>query len=301
QEGYINDKQAVVDALGSLRKELGMEFVSATLPEEKAYLFKTELPKDVGENLREAIELRLEENVPISAKDTIFDYAVIPGENKDHIDVGVSALPFKVVDAYLEVIRAAGLKPLSLSVEVATLSRALIPNGNLGTFMIVNIAETRTGLSIVSRGVVQFSLMVPIGGDALTEALKKRFSVGDEEAKKIKEERGFEKSRENMEIFFSLMNTVSAIKDEISKLLVYWQTHQSPSGNSAENITKIIMCGRDCNLAGFDEYLSLTLKIPVEVGNVWQNAFSCDDFIPPIPFLDSFDYATAIGFALPKN
>ena len=289
-----------MEVLSSLRKELGMEFVSATLPEEKAYLFKTELPKVAEENLREAVELRLEENVPIAAKDTIFDYAVIPTESKDHVDVSVSALPLKVVDAYLEVIRAADLKPVSLSVEATTLSRALIPKGNLGTFMIVNIAETRTGLSIVSRGVVQFSLMVPIGGDALTEGLKKRFSVDDEEAKKIKEERGFEKSRENMEIFFSLMNTVSAIKDEINKLLVYWQTHQSPSGNSAENISKIIMCGRDCNLAGFDEYLSLTLKIPVEVGNVWQNAFSYDDFIPSIPLLDSFDYATAIGFALPE-
>lgn len=302
QEGYINDKRAVIEVLSSLRKELGMEFVSATLPEEKAYLFKTELPKVAEGNLREAVELRLEENVPIAAKDTIFDYAVIPNaEDRDHVHVSVSALPFKVVDAYLEVIRASGLKPVSLSTEAATLSRALVPKGNSGTFMIVNVGEAHTGLSIVSKGVVQFSLTVPIGGDALTEGLKKQFSVSDEEAKKIKEERGFEKSRENMEIFFSLMNTVSAIKDEISKLLIYWQTHQNPSGNLGESVEKIIMCGRDCNLAGFDEYLSLTLKIPVEVGNVWKNAFSYEDFIPPITLLDSFDYAAAIGFALPED
>lgn len=301
QDGYINDKHAVTEALGSLRKELGMEFVSATLPEEKAYIFKTELPKVVEGNLREAIELRLEENVPLAAQDTIFDYAVIPSvSGEDHVDVGVSALPSKVVDNYLEVIRAAELQPVSLSIEVAALSRALIPRGSLGTFMIVNVGETRTGLSIVSRGVVQFSLTVPIGGDVLTEGLKKRFSVNDEEAKKIKEERGFKKSRENMEIFFSLMNTVSAIKDEISKLFIYWQTHQNLSDKTTADIEKIIMCGRDCNLAGFDEYLSLTLKVPVEVGNVWQNVFSYDDFIPAIPFLDSFDYAPAVGFALPK-
>lgn len=302
QEGYINDKRVVMEALSSLRGELGMEFVSATLSEEKAYIFKTELPKAVEGNLREAIELRLEENVPLAVQDTTFDYAVIPGvSDANHIDVSVSALPSKVVEAYLEVMRAAGLRPVSLSIEAVTLSRALIPRGNLGTFMVVNIGETRTGLSIVSRGVVQFSLTVPIGGDVLTEGLKKRFSVSDEEAKKIKEERGFKKSRENMEIFFSLMNTVSAIKDEINKLFIYWQTHQNFSGNMVADIEKVIMCGRDCNLAGFDEYLSLTLKVPVEVGNVWQNVFSFNDFIPAIPFLDSFDYAPAVGFALPEK
>src|SRR3989344_1466500 len=79
QEGYVNDKKAVVETLRSLKEELGMEFVSATLPEEKSYLFKTELPKAAEGNLREAVELRLEENVPIAAADAIFDYVVIPG------------------------------------------------------------------------------------------------------------------------------------------------------------------------------------------------------------------------------
>ncbi len=300
QEGYVNDKAAVTETLRSLQKELGMEFVSTTLPEEKAYLFKTEVPKAAAENLREAIELRLEENVPLAATEAIFDYVVIPGSsNKDHIDVSVSTLPFKVVATYLEVIKAAGLKPVSFGVEAATLSRALIPRGDLRTFMIVSIGETRTALSVVSQGVVQFSLTIPFGGDALTEALEKHFAVGSEEAKKIKEEKGFVKSRENMELFFSLMNTVSAIRDEINKLFIYWQTHRNPPG-SGRSIEKIILCGRDANLAGFDEYLSLTMKVPVEIGNVWRNAFSYEEFIPPIPFLDSFDYATAIGLALPE-
>ena len=301
KEGYVNDKAAVVKVLRSLQKELGMEFVNATLPEEKAYLFKTELPKEAEGNLREAVELRLEENVPIAATDTIFDYIVIPGSGDgSRIDVSVAALPSKVVDTYMDIIKSADLKPVSFGIEAATLSRALIPYGNLGTFMIVNIGGIRTDLSIVSCGVVQFSMTIPIGGDALTDGLQKRFSVGDEEARKIKEERGFVKSRENMELFFSLMNTISAIRDEINKLFIYWQTHKNQQGGVGGNVEKIILSGRDANLAGFDEYLSLTMKIPVEVGNVWQNAFSYDDFIPPIPLLDSFDYVTAIGLALPE-
>jgi Tfp pilus assembly PilM family ATPase len=167
--------------------------------------------------------------------------------------------------------------------------------------MMVNVDETRTTLSIVSRGVVQFSLMVPIGGDALTGALEKHFSVNNAEAKKIKEERGFVRTRGNTELFLSLMDTVSVIKDQISKLFAYWQTRHSSSGLDSEKIEKIILCGRDANLVGFDEYLSVAMKIPVEIGNVWQNAFSFEDYVPNISFLDSLDYGSAIGLALPQE
>ncbi|MDO8591085.1 MAG: pilus assembly protein PilM [bacterium] len=302
KEGYVNDKSVVTEILRSLQKELSMEFVNASLPEEKSYLFKTEFPKAGVTDLRQAIELRLEDNVPISGNDAIFDYMVIPeSPNADHIDVSVSASPSKVVLTYLEIIKAAGLKPLSFCVGVAATSRAVISHDDLGTFLIVNIEETSTDLSIVSRGVVQFNLTISIGGEALTTALEKHFSVDTKTALKIKEERGFVKNRENMELFLSLMNTISAVKDEVNKLFSYWQTHQDSQGAAGKKIEKIILCGRDANLAGFDEYLSTSVKVPVEVAKVWQNAFSYDTHVPNIPFLDSLDYASAIGLALPRE
>ncbi|MCR4311446.1 MAG: type IV pilus assembly protein PilM [Candidatus Taylorbacteria bacterium] len=301
QEGYVHDKQAVIDALRPLQQELGIEFVSVALPEEKAYLFKTEVPIIAKDTIREALELRLEENVPIPSTEAVFDFMVIPHMHEaDHVDVSVSAFPSKVVLTYLEIVTAAGLIPVSFGIEAAALARALIPDGNRGTFMIVSIGETRTSISIASRGVVQFSTTVPIGGDALTKALEKHFSVDTKEAKKIKEEKGFVKNRENMQLFFSLMNTVSSIKDEINKLITFWNTHRNPPGSVGKTIEKIILCGRDSSLAGFDEYLGTTIKIPVETGSVWQNAFMAGEQIPAISHLDSLDYASAIGLALPE-
>ncbi len=300
KEGYINDKNTVITALKSLQNELGIEFVMGSLPEEKVYLFKTELPMDAAQNIGQAIELRMEENIPLRPQDALFDYSVVfPGDG-DKIKASVSAAPSKMVDTYLEVMTAAGFRAVSLGVESEVLSRAVIPRGSLSTYMIVNIGESRTCLSIISNGKVAFSLAVAIGGDAFTNALQKHFSVGVEEALKIKEERGFVKNRENMELFFSLMNAVSSIRDEVNKLSMYWQTHGVVAGAKEKKIEKIILCGRDSSLIGFDEYLSLAMKTPVEIANVWQNAFSFDDNIPTIPFLDSLDYASAIGMALPE-
>ena len=301
KEGFINDKAAVTEILRSLKKELSVEFVNVSLPDEKAYLFTTELPRSVAEDLRQAIELRLEENVPVTAQDAIFDFAVIPSPvPAEHIDVSVSVLPSKVVDTYLEIISAAGFRPVSLSIEAEALSRAVVPRSSMGTFMIVGIGESRTGISVVSRGVVQFSLTVPLGGDAITSALAKHFSVAPSEAVAIKKERGFVKNRENFELFSSLMNAVSVIKDEVNRSLVYWRTHRNAPNTAINSVEKIILCGRDAGLVGIDEYLSLTMKIPVEVGSVWRNAFSFNEQVPQIPRIDSLDYAAAIGLALPS-
>ncbi|MES2087981.1 MAG: pilus assembly protein PilM [Patescibacteria group bacterium] len=300
--GYVNDKKVVTDVLRKLQKDLSIEFVSASLPEEKAYLFKTEFPKAGVTDLRETIEFRLEDNAPVSARDSLFDFAVIPGQpDSDHVDVSVSVLPTKVVEVYLEIIKDAGLKPVSLEVEATAISRAVVPAKNLGTFLIVNVGKVSTYLSIVSRGVVQFSITIPIGADSLTAGIAKHFAVDMPAAKKIKEERGFVKAKENTEVFLSLVDAVSGIRDEVNKLSVYWQTHRNSPGATGKKIEKIILCGRDTSLVGFSEYLSTSVKIPVELANVWQNAFSFDDFTPSISFRDSLNYASAIGLALPDE
>lgn len=302
KEGYINDKQVVTEALRSLQKELSLEFVNVSLPDEKAYLFTTEIPRSAEGDIRQAVELQLEENVPISAGDAIFDFTVIPPRDRlDHINVSVSVLPSKVVLTYSEIINASGFRPLSLSIEADALSRSVVPTGNMGTFMIVNVGESCTGISVVSRGVVQFSLTVPLGGEAITEAIAQHFSVSIGEALKIKKERGFVKNRENLELFSSLMNGISVIKDEINRSLVYWRTHRNLSNTGDGDVEKIILCGKDVEIVGFNEYLSLTMKIPVEAVSVWENAFSLDDYVPRINRIDSLDYAAAVGLALPTN
>lgn len=301
KEGYVHDKDAVILALSSLQKELGIEFVNMVLPDEKAYLFKTEVPKAAGTDFRQAIEFRLEENVPIKATEAVFDFCLIPGDpSRDHHDVSVTAMPSKVVLTYLEITEAAGLKALSASTEAEALARSIIPKGDLGTFMIVNISENRTGLSIVSRGAVQFNLTVPIGSADTTAAVGKHFSASPEEAVKIKERYGFSKSKENMQLFVSLTNTVSALKDEVEKLNGYWQSHRNPRNSEERRVKKIILAGRDAALRGFEEYLENSLRTPVATASVWQNIFDLDEYIPAIPFLDSLDYASAIGIARPE-
>jgi len=287
-------------ALESLKRECKVEFVKASLPEESAYLFKTEVEGSTEDEIRSAIEVHLEENVPISGEDALFDFHIFKQE-KGKTDVSVTALPSKVVEAYVQLFNSCGIIPLSFLIEPTAIAKAVVDRTDMGSYLIVNLGETKASISIVSSGAIQFTSTVTIGSESFTAAIAKQFNVTAEEAEKIKKEKGFLKEKEDSDLFFALANTVSILKDEIERVYIYWQTHKDKEGEVGKSISKIILSGKDATLLGFRDHLALSLKIPVEIGNPWVNAFSFDEIIPSLNETDALNYAACIGLALPKS
>jgi len=301
--GEINKKDELIKILSSLKRKYGLNFVKASLPEEKAYFFKTEIPKVGGDEIRQSIEFRLEENVPVQAGEVLFDYSLISEDHKksDHLDVIVSVIPKLVAESYAEALEKSGLTAVSFEVESKAIARSAVKKGSKGSVMIINIRDRVTVVTLVRDGTVRFTSTFSMGGNLITEALRKNFSVSLEEAKKIKNEKLYGESKESVAIFFSLAGIVSVIKDEISKFYAYWLAKNDSSGESGGKISKIILCGKDAAIAGLKEYLSQNLKIEVETADVWANTFSLSDRLPEIDFLESLNFAVAIGLAMPQG
>jgi len=299
-KGKIEDPEKMAEVLAELRREHGITFINASLPEEQAYLFQTTIPNEPisQEQLRTILEFKLEENVPISSKDLVFDYEVVHDDNDAEITLNITAFPYSIVIEYVEAFQAAGLKPLSFEIEAQSLARAIIPHHHSGTYMIVDFGKMRTGISIVSEEVLRFTSTVSVGGNTLTRVVQKHFGVTKEEADKIKNEKGFARYKENTELLETLMTTVSVLRDEISRHYTYWNTHAGENEKEHEKIDKIILCGGSANLAGLPEYLSSSMNIVVEVANVWANTFSLNDVVPDIEQPHSLAYATTVGLAL---
>ncbi|MEO8638144.1 MAG: pilus assembly protein PilM [Candidatus Taylorbacteria bacterium] len=299
----VQTNKELKEALISLKQEYKLKFVNVSLPEEKAYLFQTALPALNESDIRGSIELSLEENVPISGAEAVFDYSVIEEvsskENaKTEKGIAVSVIPRKVVEGFSELFGSLGLVPLSFELAAEAIARAIVPRGDGKTYMIVNLGEKKTGIYVVCKGIVFFTTTLSFGGEALTSGIEKLFNVSNEEAIKIKKGKDFIKTKENMKLFFSLLNPISSLRDEINRLYIYWNTHKNQKGEENPPIQKIILCGADSNLHGFDEYLAITLKIECEVANVWTNLFSFEEYIPELSFADSLNYPTAIGLAM---
>lgn len=297
ESGKIKDSKRLEQVLLSLKKEKGIHFVRVSLPEEQVYLFRLRLDKIGLTNVREGIEFSLEEHIPISAKEAIFDYELL-SEDADSLEIQVAAIPKNIIENYLAVFRNSQISVQSFELEAQAISRAVIKKDDLETYMIVDFGQTRTGIFIISRGVVMFTSTLDVGGVMLTKMIQKNFNVSFEEAEKMKKEFGLQRNMDNKEIFSVLLNIVSILRDEIVKHFLYWHTHKNEEGKDHPAIKKIILCGGDANLIGLVEYFSISIKSKVEIANVWINIADKDMYIPEITFNHSLTFAAALGLAL---
>ncbi|HBB43939.1 MAG: Type IV pilus assembly protein PilM [Parcubacteria group bacterium GW2011_GWA1_44_13] len=300
ESGEVKKMEELRQVFKEIKKIHNLEFVSVSLPEEKAYLFELKLPKMKYNDIRGAIELVLEEQVPMSASEALFDYDII-GEDESSISVSVSVVARSLVDVYLEALSGTGITPVAFEVESHSVARSIIPEGDKGTFMTVDFGRTRTGIAIISGGVVQFTSTVQVGGGTLTDVIAKNLKVSHDEAEKIKHEQGISGEKVTEEISLAMMSTISILRDEISRHQNYWQEHTDDYGKKRPAIQKIYLCGGDSNLAGFTSYLASGLAVPVELANTMVNVNTLDEYIPEISFNDSLRYATALGLSLRRS
>lgn len=297
EEGKIKNPKRMEEILVSLRKNYGVRSVRVSLLEKQVYLFKLRLEKSGLINVRESIELALEEHVPISAADAIFDYEVI-SEDEKNLELQVATIPKNIIEDYLSVFQNSEIIVQSFELEAQAISRAVVQKGDMGTYMIVDFGEKRTGIFIVSRGIIMFTSTLDVGGVMLNEMIVKNFKISFEEAEKMKRKYGLERNAPNKELFSVLLNSVSILRDELVKHFLYWHTHKDEEGKNNPPIEKIILCGGDSNLIGLSEYLSVSMKSKVEMANVWINIVNTKSYVPEIDFKEALSLAAALGLAL---
>lgn len=300
----LNSNPDLITALKKMQRAYNLSFVEVSIPEDKSYVFTTEIPFGDHESIKNHIEFHLEENVPLALSDAVYDYFIIRRNEKDGtFFASVSVVPIGVTEDYINLFSQCGMTVVSFLIENQALTRAVIAKGDKRTTLIVSVRHQKSVLSVISEEAVQFTSTIPVGSQDFTAAIMKEFNVGEADARRLKKEKGFVRSKENEAIFMSLINTASTLKDEINRIYTYWESYRDKNKGDViiAPISRIVLSGRDAALAGFREYIGLSMKTDVELANVWTNVVSFDEAIPPIEYSDSLNFGTAIGLALPKQ
>lgn len=300
--GEVTQPEELVKVLTEFKQRTNAEHVRLSLPEERAYLFETEIKANTPtKEIKSLLEFRLEENVPIPSREVFFDYAIInPNSDRRNAKVAVTAYSKETIQSYYDVCMTAGLHPLSFEVEAQAMARSVIPNDISGATMLVDFGKTRTGIGIIYQGVLLYTSTIDIGGNELSRVLRKVLGneVSEGDLTVLKNTQGLNRRLESTDVSDALLSTISIVKDELVTRMQYWHLRTGDADN--RRIKSIFLCGGSANLKGLPTYLSETLGVPCARGNVWQNAFSLEDTVPPIDKNHSLGYATAIGLAL-KN
>lgn len=271
--GGITNPDLFAKSLKELKDKHKLDLVEVSIPEEKSYLFKSTV---LGENIKEIknnIELHIQENVPFKTSEIVFDFSVIGEEENGRRDVIVSVLPKIVVEQYLNALHSAGLTPTSFQVESQAVTQAVVPKENKDHVLVVNIQDGKVGFYIVAGRTVRFSSTVQI------DTVPSEVIILD----------GTPRPKDANPY-------LSILVREIRKILTYWRTHDG-SKNSC-SIRQIYLTGSIEEELKMTDYIGNNISIPVEIANVWQNAFSFDEIIPKMKRKDSLKFSAAIGLAL---
>lgn len=298
--GDIKKMDVFEDVLRKARKDFSIGFVRASLSEAHAYLADFETPRVPKRDLRNSIELQMEEHVPLPANDIFFDYINLEKEKKkqaENFHIIVSAVPKTPVLQYIEAFAAAGITLLSVEVDADALVRAILSPKDVGTIMIIEMGRVKTGIYIVVDRVVRFVSELDIGAKTVASMLEKNLNISAEEANEmIKNAYGDEAPQREVSEILSVF--YSRMKEEVERHYIYWNTHHDLDLSRPEKIERIVLAGSQSSLAGMAEFLSSAFQEPVSHANPWANVSPFQDYIPEINRNDSLRYATAIGLAL---
>jgi len=257
------DTSEVKNILQEWKKKYKFSYVKVSLPEEEAYLFQKEMPFDTDENMRQSIEIALEENVPVNGADSIFDYRLpdITNIKNGLVKVVVTVLPVVTVQNSITLFSECGLTPLSFMIEAQALSRSVVKREDKRTILLVNINSTKIGFFIINKESVQFTSSV-----ATTSGEDKGPIIGE----------------------------------QIKKIFAYW--HSKEGHDLAwEPVQEVLLCGRGALIIGLKDDLMREFVMKVDVADVWSNLELTEGCVPPIVYENSLAYGPAIGLALPEN
>jgi type IV pilus assembly protein PilM len=295
-KGEVTDPASVARVLSEASHTHHMHRVNVGLPEMRGYLFEATVESHNPREWRAAVEQHLDEYVPLPPAEVVFD--IVPfssdGSKVQLIGIGYAR---RVIDQLLVVLDESGIEVSALESEIFALPRAVLPRGTSETALIIDIGKSSTKLTVASHGLPRLATTLDVGGHALTLAVQKYFGVTEEEAKKVKAEKGLVVGKDSDEYVTAMFSTISVIREEVLRRMDYWESRKATTPGFAP-VTRAILVGGNANVRGLPEYLESTLKIPVELGNVFANCAPRSAWLPPIDFNESLSYGTAVGLAL---
>ena len=300
-QGSIKDHSSLVRALTLLKKEARhLTHAHAALPEEAGYVFSMRVHNGSSRSeIMNMIEFSLEDRVPISLKDAVYDFDIIgPVSGSPETEIAVVAFPLAIAESYVAAFEEAGIELLSLEIEARSIGRA-VSNSKASVdeaTLLVDFGRTRTGFAILRRGIPIFTSTVEIGGDMIDRALTERLALAPEARDAFKNDQGvFASDQKGAE---AILGVAASLADEVARLYRYSDTRRDEHGGKITPVTRVLLTGGSANLKGITEYIAGKVQSEVERADTWGNVCRYDEYIPPVSRQLSYGYATAIGLAL---
>ena len=245
--------------------KLASEHVVLGIPAGRTFTRTFTVPAKSEKHLSDAIELEVEQYIPIPMSALYVDYEVIE-KNKDQITVLLCAVPRTVVDTCIKIAESAGLQVSMVEPSVSAVARLLekTEEGHLPT-VIVDIGPASTDIAILDRS-IRIAGSLSVGGNTFTLDIAKKLKIPLENAHQLKILNGLSAGSRQQKISAALSPSLERIVAETRKVMRYYDERIADH----RKLEQILIVGGGANVPGIGEYFTNELVMPARVASPWQ-------------------------------
>jgi len=290
--GVVTDPLSVAKAIQSLLEALQVDGgqVTAGVAGPTVVVREVPLPVMSDRQLRKSIQWEARNYISFPVEDSVVEFQVTDrpavGEGTQ-MRVMLVAAPRDMVDSQVEAVEVAGLDPVAVEIQPFAMMRGILAaNGShLGegeTTAVLGMGAAYTDITIMKDGAFVLTRMIPIAGDAFTEAIKNALDIDTEEANQLKETAmqvvSSEEERATLDpAAQQASRAIEPLLDEIIRevrrsLAYHDYQQQAPDAGSGDlGVSRILLSGGSAKLPRINEYFMSQLGVPVEVVSIFGN------------------------------
>ena len=255
------------------------------------YLTLPVMPK--GE-LAEAVKWEAKKLVSIPTEEMVFDFIIVGGRQEQEIkryEMVMVVAEKGLVKEQWAMMRKAGLEIMAIDVNPLSLLNAVrhnYPNDLKESLIYIDIGAVKTDIAILKEGLLRFTRRLEMGGDQITRRIEQDLKLSNDQAEKLKREKGMGGEAALQE---SVKSEVDRFIVEIQRSIDYYRA-QFREGV----FKKIILMGGGALLGGFSEYFATYFDSTVEIDDPFAEivgAESATAFRMMAP-----RFSTGVGLAL---
>ena len=248
------------------------------------------MPAMPEKELAEVIPYEAAKYTSLPVEQLTADYVIVgekDAKGVKNLDILLVAIPNDVIESEKSIVRAAGLKPVAVTVAPMVLWKTFqlsgqVPDGKV--IAMLDIGFERATISLLNNGVLDFTRAINLGGDEITKSMTVPFvkeggnlhTLTYDEAETIKQEYGLPPAEKTgatkdgvsfNQLSMLMRPVLERLLGEVRTSLDFYKTEfQIP------RVDKIIMSGGGSMLKGLREFLVGDLGIEIELANPFQGS-----------------------------
>lgn len=296
KDGIITNHKAIAEAGVDLFKkhligDITTQRAVIAIPSYRTFTRLINLPVMAGKDLQEAVELEAEQYIPMPLDELYLDYNIV-GRDSEKIDLFAVAVPKKIVDSQLQLMRVMGLETVGVQTTIDAAGLLFLEDKQSDVpAVLIDFGSLSADITIFDKHML-VSGTVSGGGEVFTNRIRDSLKVTQAEAQIIKTKYGLGASKKQAEIKAALDPVLSQLAQEIRRMIRYYEDRYG----SDRKITQVVTMGGGANMPGLSDHLTSVLRLAVRTCDPWEYV----DFrgLQPPAKADKPMYATVMGLSL---